>query len=431
MNAIKSLVQSANTYTLDNNQGVLCVANLPLHIRDEPWLDYRGLLIDTGRYYFDVDFIKSIIRGMSLLKLNALHWHITDDQSFPLEVPKYPNLHGNGAGHLGFIHNNITYNPKFRYYNHEDIIDIVEYARVHGVRVIPEVDMPAHARSWGLGYNITAQCPNYVRSRHNNLNLDYTVNLPLDISKQETYDVIQQVLSTLALLFPDPYVHIGGDEVPLDCWREDSNMSKRMLDLGYVDSSTYLSYYYKRMFPLIRSTFDTAASTPGKKKVIIWEDSFQDVVTSLDCKECVYQVWKGPKELENIQNSNKPVIYSYGHYLDPSYQSCRHFKDCYEGATILDKNKIIGVEACAWEMTQRRSRSTEKDASVVERGFDQRVWHRLIAIAERLWSGQEPLSNNTIDRAVAMARLLQRQGVDTSSSSQTIKRITNNQKEYN
>eukprot|EP01133_Synstelium_polycarpum_P007852 gene7852-9214_t len=419
MNAFKSLSQISYV-DVDHT---LCVTFLPLTISDVPTYRYRGLMIDTGRYYFDMDFIKSTIRGISMLKLNVMHWHITDDQSFPIEIAEYPYIHVKGAGHLGFIHNNVTA-PKSRFYTVAEMNEIVAYANDFGVRIIPEIDMPAHARSWGLWYNITTNCPAWMFPQFQTISYGYTINQPLDISLELTYEIIGAILRTVGNIFPDPYVHLGGDEVPLPCWGEDMALRKRMARLGYPDPSKYLGYFFSRMFPLAKEILPT-------KKFILWEDTLPEFVNDqvLADNDIIFQVWKGTTELHTIEELEKNFIYSFGHYLDPSYQRCKTFNDCYSGSFTFNPDKLIGVESCAWEMTQGIAHSVEKDGTTVERGFPERVWHRLIALSEKLWSGPgNVLDDTTIKRAVRIAKTLEGQDIEIGS---TIHRIKNYDKEYN
>jgi hypothetical protein len=136
----------------------LAIAGLPVRITDKPALSFRSLMVDTGRDYYDVNYMKSIIDGTALLKLNILHWHITDDQSFPFEIKQFPSLHSDGAYWLGFIHHdtNPPYGapkkgrktPRGRFYSQQEAVELVEYAKNRGVRLIPEIDMPVKYCPW-------------------------------------------------------------------------------------------------------------------------------------------------------------------------------------------------------------------------------------------------------------------------------------------
>ncbi|GJM92330.1 hypothetical protein PR202_ga08793 [Eleusine coracana subsp. coracana] len=164
----------------------------PWIITDAPRFPYRGLLIDTARHYLPVRIIKGVIDAMTYSKLNVLHWHIVDEQSFPIEIPSYPKL-WNGS---------YSYSER---YTMSDAIDIVRYGEKRGVNVLAEIDVPGHARSWGVGY------PSLWPSD--------SCREPLDISNNFTFEVIDGILSgDFSKVFKFKFVHLGGDEVNTSCW---------------------------------------------------------------------------------------------------------------------------------------------------------------------------------------------------------------------
>ncbi|TYH30966.1 hypothetical protein ES288_A01G137400v1 [Gossypium darwinii] len=170
---------------------VLQIDMSPWTIFDQPRFSYRGLLIDTSRHYLPVPVIKKVIDSMSYAKLNVMHWHIVDTQSFPLEIPSYPKL-WDGA-----------YSPSERY-TVADAADIVSYARKRGINVLAEIDVPGHALSWGTGY------PSLWPSKD--------CQQPLDVSNEFTFKVIDGILSDFSKIFNFKFVHLGGDEVNTSCW---------------------------------------------------------------------------------------------------------------------------------------------------------------------------------------------------------------------
>jgi hexosaminidase len=165
----------------------------PWIITDTPRFPYRGLLIDTARHYLPVKIIKGVIDAMTYSKLNVLHWHIVDEQSFPIEIPSYPKL-WNGS---------YSYSER---YTMSDATDIVRYAERRGVNVLAEIDVPGHARSWGVGY------PSLWPSD--------SCREPLDVSKNFTFEVIDGILSDFSKVFKFKFAHLGGDEVNTSCWTE-------------------------------------------------------------------------------------------------------------------------------------------------------------------------------------------------------------------
>ncbi|XP_022864551.1 beta-hexosaminidase 3 [Olea europaea var. sylvestris] len=164
----------------------IVVHQVPWTIVDQPRFPYRGLLIDTSRHYQPLLMIKKVIDSMSYAKLNVLHWHIVDSQSFPLEIPSYPKL-WDGA-----------YSISERY-TIEDAAEIVSYAQRRGINVLAEIDVPGHALSWGIGY------PSLWPSTD--------CKEPLDVSNEFTFNLIDGILSDFSKIFKYKFIHLGGDEV--------------------------------------------------------------------------------------------------------------------------------------------------------------------------------------------------------------------------
>lgn len=133
-----ALVRALETYSqlVQNYQSIWAMNNTPIQIADWPSYSYRGIMIDTSRHFLQPDTIYDIILTMMFNKLNVLHWHITDDQSFPWQVTAYPD-----------ISNNTKYGPD-DIYTKQQMKDIVQFALIRGVRIVPEIDTPGHSLSW-------------------------------------------------------------------------------------------------------------------------------------------------------------------------------------------------------------------------------------------------------------------------------------------
>lgn len=177
-----------------NRQDESEVAGIPIFISDAPQFKWRGLMIDSSRHFLPMDTIKRALDSMLYSKLNVLHWHIIDEDAFPMQVSTVPELSEYGS--VGGL------------ISPEDIKSIIDYARVRGIRVVPEIDSPAHTRSWGrsLKYeNITLDCNGIYMGQ-----FDPTLNL--------TWDVVEKVMDYINTTFNDQYVHLGGDEIVHDCW---------------------------------------------------------------------------------------------------------------------------------------------------------------------------------------------------------------------
>jgi hexosaminidase len=170
-------------------------------IFDTPRFRWRGLLIDTARHYLPVGIIKAHLDAMAMVKLNVLHWHLVDDQSFPYASKRFPEISEEGA-----FSTSMTYSGA-------DVAEIVTYARARGIRVMPEFDTPGHVASWGLSHpELLTRCFDSDGSPTGELG-------PIDPSKPETYTLLWQLLREAAGWFPDAFVHLGGDEVDTSCWK--------------------------------------------------------------------------------------------------------------------------------------------------------------------------------------------------------------------
>ncbi|XP_022826941.1 beta-hexosaminidase subunit beta-like [Spodoptera litura] len=331
-------------------------------IVDFPRYPYRGLLIDTSRHYLSVANILKTLDAMEMNKMNVLHWHIVDDQSFPYQSEKFPQLSEQGA-----------YDPSM-VYTKANINKIVKYARDRGIRVLPEFDVPGHTRSWGIAYpGILTQCYEYGK----------VVGLgPMDPTQNMTYKLIGDLFREVQDLFPDKYFHLGGDEVALNCWRSNPDILNFMARNNMTRTSELHAYFMTKVLRLLGQ----------KSKPIVWQEVFYNGVALPS--DAIIQVWKtiGPQDMIAALKANHKVIYSASWYLDylsngwhklykvdPRQMIPKRYKE-------LDLNKILGGEACMWGEV------------VDDRNLISRVWPRSSAVAEKLWSAESPRYNNSITK---------------------------------
>lgn len=168
---------------------IVSMQGLPLSVSDAPLLSHRGIMMDTARHFLPIETLERVVDGASASGMNALHLHLTDAESFPLQVPALPELAAKGA-----------YSSKATY-SAAALSGLVQYASDRGLVIIPEVDVPGHSYSWGLGYpNLTASCPGY----EHNIN-----NIPLNPAVQFAADALQATLEQVAAIFPSQLIHIG------------------------------------------------------------------------------------------------------------------------------------------------------------------------------------------------------------------------------
>lgn len=172
------------------------LTNLPITVNDYPEFTYRGIMIDTARHFLPLHLIIETIDALMYNKMSVLHWHITDEDSFPLILDKHPEIAKYGA-----FSEDETYTT-------DEAREVVRYALVRGIRVIPELDTPGHAASWGKApENKKIACTFNQRAYMG----------PLDVTVAQTYDVLRDVFTEINDIFIDPIIHFGGDEVSLTC----------------------------------------------------------------------------------------------------------------------------------------------------------------------------------------------------------------------
>ena len=322
-----------------------------VEIQDQPRFPWRGLMIDACRHWMPVDVIKRNLDGMEALKLNVFHWHLSDNQGFRVESKVFPKLQEMGSdGH---------------YYTQDQVKEIIAYARDRGIRVVPEFDMPGHSTAWFVGYPELASGPGpYSIERH------WGVFDPaMDPTRETTYDFLDKFIGEMAALFPDEYFHIGGDEVNGKEWLANPRIVAYMQKHDLKTTEDLQAYFDQRVVALVLK---------HGKKVIGWDEVLHPGAP----KEIMIQSWRGQQSLADAARQGYQGILSSGYYLDLMYPAAQHYAaDPMEGATANltpeEKSRILGGEACMWS------------EFVTPENVDSRIWPRLAAIAERLWSPQQ------------------------------------------
>ncbi|EEF47323.1 beta-hexosaminidase 3 [Ricinus communis] len=328
---------------------VIEVRMVPWTIIDQPRFSYRGLLIDTSRHYQPLPMIKKVIDSMAYAKLNVLHWHIVDTQSFPLEIPSYPKL-WNGA-----------YSVSERY-TFADAAEIVSYAERQGIHILAEIDVPGHALSWGKGY------PSLWPSKD--------CQQPLDVSNEFTFKVIDGILSDFSKIFKFKFVHLGGDEVDTSCWTSTPHIMNWLKKHNRNESEAY-QYFVLRAQQIALS---------HGYEIVNWEETFNSFGNKLSRKTVVHN-WLGGGVAQQVVASGLRCIVSnqdqwYLDHLDTTWQEF-YMNEPLTNITNIEQQKlVIGGEVCMWGETV--------DASNIE----QTIWPRAAAAAERLWTSYDKLAKN-------------------------------------
>ena len=238
-----------------------------IKIDDSPRFAHRGLHIDTARHFIPVSTIIQNLEMMSLNKMNVFHWHIVDDQSFPYESSSFPELSKAGA---------FSWNQT---YTSRDVKYIIEYARLRGIRVIVEFDMPGHTSSFGKAYPqlLISAIPEFRSSRV----ADFTnCTCPMNANSPTTIRFLTLFFTEIAKVFPDAYIHTGGDEVNYDCCVKNPTLSRYMSFNG--PSLTNLTCTFIEQINILLQDV--------KKKAIVWQDAYE-MHANLS-SDTIIEVWK-------------------------------------------------------------------------------------------------------------------------------------------
>ncbi len=316
-------------------------------IKDQPRFPWRGLLIDVSRHFIPLDVLKRNLDGMAAVKMNVLHWHLSDDQGFRVESKVFPKLTGMGSDDL--------------FYTQAEIKDFLAYAHDRGIRVIPEFDMPGHARSWVIGYPELASGSG-----------PYTLesgDAILDPTRETTYKFLEKFIAEMTKLFPDEYFHIGGDEVDGKEWDANPKIQEFMHAHNMKNDQDLQAYFNQRLEKIV---------SKNHKTTVGWDEILHPDLP----KSIVVQSWRGQQSLATAAQQGYRGLLSYGYYLDLMWTGARHYAvDPMSGAaanlTPEQKKLILGGEAAQWAEW------------VTPENVDSHIWPRNAAVAERLWSPQD------------------------------------------
>lgn len=314
---------------------------------DKPRFSHRGLLVDSGRHFEPIPALERLVESMTFAKLNVLHWHLTEDQSFPMPSETYPELPEKGAW------------SKSERYTRADVEDFVEFCRLRGVRVIPEFDMPGHTSSWRNAHPeiFSSGCSEDERGA-------------FDPAKNETWELLTKQLDEWAEDFSDDFVHLGTDEVPSKCWNNTFDL-EWMAANNLTDFGQTYGYFVDRAVSIARRR---------KSNVVLWDEAFSSTAPPKDKESVVIQNWHSDDLLREIVVAGYRALassatYWYLDHLATSWETMYNFEP-FTNIPFSSRHLVIGGEGCMWGETVDPS------------DLEATVWPRAAAIAERLWSPQ-------------------------------------------
>ena len=353
IHGVYSLIQLIPRSSGVNDSKLACVK-----INDYPKFKWRGLLLDCCRHFMSIDFVKRYIDLLAYHKMNVLHWHLTEDQGWRIEIDKYPKLTDVGAWRKekdGSIYGG--------FYTKEQIKEVVDYAYKRGVNIVPEIELPGHSVAALAAY------PEYsCTGGPFEVEKDWGVFKDIYCAGNDsTFVFLENVLDEIIELFPSKYIHIGGDEAPKYRWENCSKCKKRIQDENIQDTNELQSYFIQRI--------ENYISGKGKK-LIGWDEILEGGLAN----DATVQSWRGFEgALEAVKTGHDAIVSPTSHaYFDYDLDAI-DLEKVYNFDPIpidvpSDKLKhIIGGECNMW--SERAPQNT----------VDSKVFPRLLAMSEVLW----------------------------------------------
>ena len=368
-------------------------------IEDAPRLPWRGVMLDSARHFQSPRFIAHLIDWMALHKLNILHWHLTDDQGWRLQIRRYPQLTAIGAWRVpagpaaAADLDPATGQPR-RYggfYTQAQVRALVAHAARRGVSIVPEIDMPGHASAALASYPQLGVRPDLVPA----VPADWGIFMHVYSPQESSLRFLENVLQEVTGLFPGPYVHIGGDEVSLSEWQQDPATARRLQALGLSDAEQLRHYFTSRMQGYL--------TTQGRRAV-----GWDEVLVPGLSPRTVVMSWRGVEgaraavlQGNDAVLSPDPQLYfdhRQGTGLDEppgrvaviSVQDVYGFEPVPDGLTLAQQQHVLGLQANLW------TEHIRTEARVAAMAFP-----RLAALAEVGWSAPDRRNWPDFERRLA------------------------------
>jgi hexosaminidase len=349
-------------------------------IIDEPRYAWRGLMLDSSRHFQSPAFIRSMIDWMAWHKLNVLHWHLTDDQGWRLEIKRYPKLTSVGAWRIpATIPGTAAPKPYGGFYTQEEVRSIVAFAATRHVQIIPEIDMPGHAQAAVAAYPEIGSIDGYPSPP---VSSKWGVNPYLFNLEPSTFEFLRNVLDEVLQLFPSRYVHIGGDEAVKDQWKSSASVRARAAQLGIKDVEALQTYFTQEISSYL---------TSKGRRAVGWDEIMQPGLA----RDAVVMSWHGTAgaRAAAIRGNDAILAPDPGLYLDhrqsrlagepPGRLIVLSLKDVYDfeprdaELTPAQQQHVLGLQAELWTEHMQTEKRVEWMALP-----------RAAALAEVGWSPQ-------------------------------------------
>ncbi|SHF60129.1 hexosaminidase [Arenibacter palladensis] len=348
------------TFPLQNS-GTVKV--LGMTVKDNPRFGWRGIMLDVSRHFQPKEFILKQIDVLSSYKVNKFHWHLTDDQGWRIEIKKYPNLTEKGAwradrtGVSWWQREKATAEePKTvgGFYTQEDIKEVIAYAKVRNVEIIPEIDVPGHSKA------LVASYPHLFCYDESDANFEVAVggkapDNAVCAGKDTTYEFLEGVIEEVAALFPSKYLHIGGDECNKSNWKKCPYCQGVKTENNLKDEEELQSYFIQKVHKIVKAQ---------NKTMIGWDE----ILSGQGAPGATIMAWRRGGHNPQItapQNAYPTIMTSYKYMYLSQVQGPTQMEP--EGPKVVlplskvyahepipaeltpeEVNKVLGNEACLW-----------------------------------------------------------------------------------
>jgi len=360
-----------------------------LSIKDQPRFQYRGLMLDLSRHFFDKNYIKETIDRMAMHKMNVLHLHLVDDQGWRIEIKKYPKLTEVGAWRVDQENKHwnarVAVDPDEKgtyggYLTQTELKELVKYAQLKNVEIIPEIEMPAHVSSAIVAYPELSCFENQIGVPSGGV---WPITDIYCAGKESTFEFLEDVLNEVIEIFPSKYIHIGGDEATKTNWEKCPYCQKRIMDEDLKDVNELQSYFVKRIEKYINSK---------GKNLIGWDEILEGGLAP----EATVMSWRGVKGGVEAAEQGHDVVMTPGthcyfdHYQGPQNEEplaiggflplskVYEFDPVVETMSPEEATHVLGGQANLWAEYIPTTDQSEY-----------MIFPRLAAMSEALWSPKE------------------------------------------
>ncbi|MDC9587774.1 family 20 glycosylhydrolase [Xenorhabdus sp. XENO-10] len=336
-----------------------------VNISDNPRFSWRGVMLDSARHFLPVEAIKRQLDGMAAAKMNVFHWHLTDDQGWRFASEHYPKLQQLASDG--------------QFYSKEQMRDVVAYASSLGIRVVPEIDLPGHASAIAVAY------PELISARETYpMQRTWGVHKPtLDPSNPQVHQFADTLIEEVAEIFPDPYIHIGGDEVDASQWLASKKIQVFMQEKGLKDTHALHAWFNQELEKLLEK---------HGRKIVGWDEIYHPSLP----RSIVIQSWQGQDSLGKTANDGYQGILSTGFYLDQPQSTAYHYRnEVLPQPLNIDGNVKADETIQSWSFTMPRLKGSPVTGSFTliqdnkgnSRGFIDFAGKSRRAVDKIVWQG--------------------------------------------